>query len=199
MFKKLFFILVMFVFSSIIIGLELEINQDNIEQNNVDSAFENLVKFEVKKSVVFEDFMKSLSAETNSEFKSYIEKIEQILLKNNELNEIIKQYNDLFVKLKIIKKSRLWQKNLTTIFLIFAFDKENWTDMVKQEELDIDILKNALSEDQVRQISEGIISMSASLENVEKTVFAELDNSNLLKAFNEVKGNQKIRIGLILI
>lgn len=192
--KKFFSLLMLCVMTRNLVAEEVETQDSTRERASVeiqDKAVEKLVSFEVKNSIVFEDFVKSLSAEFKAELQDFIKKTEQSLLNNVEFAELVKRYNDLFTALGVKKES-------PRATLTFSFDRENWVDLVKQEQLNIDALKNTLSEDQVIKLNEELVAMAASLEKITIVVLAELENSNLRKELKEKSNNQRFRIGLIL-
>lgn len=154
---------------------------------------EKILSFEVKKSEVFEDFRKSLSAESNEDLLSFIESTEKKLLAHTEFIEIINQYSHLFKKLNIIKDA------LPKVTMTFSFEKENWSNLVIPKELKVEVLRNLLYEEQMTKITIDLKKISVSLEKVTFRVVSEIGTKiNLIKEFKEKSGNQVLRIGFIL-
>jgi len=197
MLKKFFSFLIICFAMKTIIGEEVE-KQDNIEANleMQNSATQNEILFDVKNSDIFENCVKSLSDEEREKLQSFINQFEQKLLDDIEFNDLLKQYREIFTKLNLVEKA------LPKVTLIFAFYRENWTDLVKTEEFDVDILKNTISEDQANTLNLDLANITHAfeliVERVQKLVATELDMSSVYKSIKEKNGNQKIRISIIL-
>lgn len=193
MFKSFFLSLTLCIIVNFAIAEDIKEDKIELSSVQIQNTAEKFMSFEVKKSEVFEDFSKKLSADSNADLQAFIESIEKKLSTHSDFIGIINQYSDLFKKMNIVKN------NVPKVTMTFSFDKETWSNLVTTQDLNVDVLKNLLSEEQMSKL---ILDLKMIIDSMEKITFeavSEIEKKlNLIREFKEKSGNQILRIGFIL-
>ena len=190
MLKKKFSLFVIVIMSGLLFAQENETN--NVQElEAVDAG--KVIEFNVKYSEVFEDFCKSISAESTKSLQLFVENTKKSLIAHEEFLNITRQYNDLFKQLNIIKNE------IPKVTLTFSFERERWTNLVIPEDLNLAILKNSVTEEKFAQLDSELKIMTDSIEKIVFGIIAEIGKDlALIKELKDKSAHQSFRVGFFL-